>query len=110
MFADLGVDEKFVWEFVDEYKLRYREISCEQTLLLCNAYQSLEFASSFARLGIVTTKTGMYTRPLLEHLNINHFFECLIGREHVINPKPHPEPILKAIEEMKLCTKKMIFI
>ena len=28
------------------------------------------------------------------------FFEVLIGREDVINPKPHPEPIIKAIKIM----------
>jgi phosphoglycolate phosphatase len=29
------------------------------------------------------------------------YFEVLIGREDVINPKPHPEPILKALHLMK---------
>jgi phosphoglycolate phosphatase len=28
-------------------------------------------------------------------------FEVLIGRENVQNPKPHPEPVLKALHEMK---------
>jgi phosphoglycolate phosphatase-like HAD superfamily hydrolase len=28
------------------------------------------------------------------------YFEVLIGREHVENPKPHPEPIYKALEQM----------
>ncbi len=102
MFQSLGVEQKFANLFVDEYKLRYREISCAKTFLLKNAQESLELASSFARLGIVTTKTGMYTKPLLEHLKIDHYFECLVGREHVQNPKPHPEPINKAIDEMKL--------
>lgn len=105
MFQDLGVEQKYATEFVDEYKSRYRKISCAQTLLLKNAQKSLILASSFARLGIVTTKTALYTKPLLEHLKINHFFECLIGREHVENPKPHPEPINKAIDEMGLNLK-----
>ncbi|MCK9337347.1 MAG: HAD family hydrolase [Arcobacteraceae bacterium] len=102
MFQSLGVDEKFTSLFVDEYKLRYRDISCAQTFLLQNAKESLELASSFARLGIVTTKTALYTQPLLKHLKIDHYFECLVGREHVQNPKPHPEPIHKAMDKMKL--------
>ena len=28
------------------------------------------------------------------------YFEVLIGREHVQNPKPHAEPILKALESL----------
>ena len=31
-----------------------------------------------------------------------HHFEILIGREDVQNPKPHPEPINKAIEFLKV--------
>ncbi|QOG12313.1 HAD family hydrolase [Arcobacter sp. FWKO B] len=106
MFEDLGVDKRFVNEFVDEYKLRYRDISKAQTTLLKNAKESLEVASKFARLGVVTTKTGMYSKPLLEHLGIDFYFECLIGREHVQNPKPHPEPIYKAIEQMNVNIKE----
>jgi len=30
-----------------------------------------------------------------------NYFEVLIGREHVQNPKPHPEPVLKAVHLMK---------
>jgi phosphoglycolate phosphatase len=106
MFANLGVEQQYVDEYVNEYKLRYREVSCAKTVLIENALKSLEFASKFARLGVVTTKTALYSHPLLEHLNVGHYFECLIGREHVINPKPHPEPIYKAIESMKLDINK----
>lgn len=35
-----------------------------------------------------------------------HHFEVLIGREHVINPKPHPEPILKAIHKLQAHPQK----
>jgi phosphoglycolate phosphatase len=71
-----------------------------KTVLLPNALDSVREAASFARLGIVTTKTGLYSRELMEYFGIMEYFEVLIGREHVINPKPHPEPILKAIELM----------
>jgi phosphoglycolate phosphatase len=36
----------------------------------------------------------------MEHFGLMHYFEVLIGREHVENPKPHPEPIFKALGEM----------
>ena len=34
MFENLGVDRKIVWDFVDSYKMRYKDISVAQTLLL----------------------------------------------------------------------------
>ena len=48
----------------------------------------------------MTTKTGRYSRELLEHFGVMHYFEVLIGREDVENPKPHPEPINKALALM----------
>jgi phosphoglycolate phosphatase-like HAD superfamily hydrolase len=100
MYAKLGVDESKVWDFVDSYKNRYRVISVEQTTLLENAYEALSLASQFARVSVVTTKTRAYTMPLLEHFDIEKFFEIVTGRENVQNPKPHPEPILVTLEQM----------
>ena len=101
MYKDLGVYDSKVWDFVDAYKNRYRVISKEQTTLLENAYEAVALASQFARVSVVTTKTRMYTMPLLEHFNIAQFFEIVTGRENVQNPKPHPEPILITLEQMK---------
>jgi len=102
MFVRLGIEEAIADNFVQEYKKHYRKISCQKTILLPGAESAVKKASEFARLGIVTTKTGRYSRELLEHLNLMQYFEILIGREDVINPKPHPEPILKALEYMNV--------
>ena len=102
MFAHLGVKKELVWDFVDAYKIHYRKISKQKTTFLPNAKKAIIQASKFARLGIVTTKTGRYSKELLEHLNYIDYFEVLIGREDVTNPKPHPEPILKAIHKMDI--------
>lgn len=101
MFAGVGVREISVAKHVSTYKLHYREISRAKTFMLPNAIEAIEEASKFARLGIVTTKTGHYSRELMEHFGVMNYFEVLIGFENVINPKPHPEPILTALEQMK---------
>lgn len=102
MYAKLGVEKERVWDYVDIYKERYKTISIAQTTLLENAKESIQLARSFARLGIVTTKTTAYTIPLLENMEIFHYFETIVGRQEVTNPKPHPEPILKAMELMNI--------
>ena len=106
MYKSLGVDEDRVWDFVDTYKNRYREISKEQTTLLENAFEAVKLASQIARVSVVTTKTRMYTMPLLDHFNITQFFEIVTGRENVKNPKPHPEPILVTLEQMNYDEKR----
>ncbi len=102
MYSHLGISEDKVWNFVDSYKFHYRKRSKLMTNFLPNAKESIIEASKFARLGVVTTKTGTYSRDLLEHMGVMNYFEVLIGREDVEKPKPHPEPILKALYEMKV--------
>ena len=109
MYAELGVDKDRVWDFVTTYKEYYRVISTQKTVLLPYAKEAVEEAAKFARLGIVTTKTGKYSRVLMEHFELMHHFEVLIGREDVENPKPHAEPIEKAIEKMGV-TKELCWI
>lgn len=100
MFTRLGCETKIADDYVHTYKEHYREISRQKTLLLPFAMEAVQEAHAFARLGIVTTKTGHYSRELMEHFGLMDYFEVLIGREHVENPKPHPEPIYKALDAM----------
>lgn len=99
MFEELGIrGDK--WDYVDAYKKHYRIISRAKTTLLPFAREAIEEASRFAKLGIVTTKTAHYSKELLEHMDVMHYFDVLIGRESVENPKPHAEPIHKAIKHL----------
>lgn len=101
MFAMLGVQYREIDSYVSAYKGHYRLISRAKTTLLPLAKEAIEQASRIATLGIVTTKTAQYSEELLEHLGVMQYFDILIGRESVDNPKPHPEPILKALKHLK---------
>ena len=105
MYTHLGIEEEKVWDFVDVYKMHYRKRSKPMTIFLPDAVEAIQEAATFARLGIVTTKTGEYSRILLEHMGVMKYFEVLIGREHVTHPKPHPEPINMALTQMDINLK-----
>jgi phosphoglycolate phosphatase len=105
MFASFGVEAARVEEYVAAYKAHYRQISRAKTVLLPNAADAVREASRIARLGVVTTKTGHYSVELLEHLGLMGHFEVVIGREDVTYPKPHPEPIIKALSKLDVDTK-----
>jgi len=107
MFATLGVEEEKVWEHVAAYKAHYRIISKAKTFLLPGAKEAVETAKTFATLAVVTTKTALYSRELLEHMGLMDHFEVLIGREDVTNPKPDPEPIQKALEKLDCVTNSV---
>jgi len=107
MFKSVGVSDDKVWDFVSSYKEEYRKISTQKTLLLASAKEAVIKASEFATLGIVTTKTGRYSEVLMEYFELMRYFDVLIGREHVENPKPHAEPILKAMEQLDTENKEI---
>jgi len=104
MFSTLGVEKEQVWDYVHAYKMHYRKISCAKTVLLPQAREAVELASKHATLGIVTTKTAKYSIELLEHMALMPYFKVLIGREDVEYPKPHPEPIQKALLKLPTVT------
>lgn len=110
MYKELGVPQEQVWDFVATYKEHYRQISTQKTILLKNAKEAVESASEFASLGIVTTKTGKYSQVLMEHFGLMDKFDVLIGREHVQNPKPHAEPINKALQSFDTNNKEIWMI
>lgn len=105
MYLDLGIEQNLVWDYVKTYKEHYQKIYTDKTVLLDYAVEAIQEAQKIARLGVVTTKTGLYSRKLLEHYGLMDAFEVLIGREDVEHPKPHPEPIEKAMYIMN-CNKE----
>jgi len=64
----------------------------------------------FAILGVVTTKTGKYSAEILRHLGVMDYFRTLVGREHVTYPKPHAQPILKALENLNHKKKDTVWM
>ena len=100
MYRNLGVPEPRIEEYVRTYKEHYRQVHTAKTVLLPGAGEAVRRAAEFARLGIVTTKTGRYSRELMEHFGLMEYFEVLIGSEDVSRHKPHPEPIWTALERM----------
>ncbi|MDQ1340688.1 MAG: phosphoglycolate phosphatase [Campylobacterota bacterium] len=101
MFEELGVEKEKINDFVLEYKKHYRIIANEKTILLPMAKEAIELAFSFATLGVVTTKTASYSKDILNNLQIGHYFKDIVGFEDVSNHKPHPEPIEKAVTNLK---------
>jgi len=110
MYENLGVNKELISDFVATYKKHYRDISTQKTELLRNAREAVLLAKEFATLGIVTTKTGIYSRILMEHFGLMEYFDVLIGREDVDNPKPHEEPILKALKKMDIQNREIWMI
>ncbi|MDX8044661.1 pyrophosphatase PpaX [Gracilibacillus sp. S3-1-1] len=53
------------------------------------------------QLGIVTTKLSDTAKLGLKITGMDQMFDVIVGLDNVEHAKPHPEPILKAIDEFK---------
>jgi phosphoglycolate phosphatase len=100
IFVKLGIQTDKTDDFITAYKAHYKTVAAKKTVLINKAKEAVEKAYEFARLGIVTTKTSLYTKEILEHFDMLKQFEVVIGREDAAYTKPHPEPILKALKAM----------
>lgn len=98
MFLQNGVKKQKVDEYVKHYRVAYRGLMEQGTHLLPYAKEAIIEAYSFATLGVVTTKRGDFSQILLDKLGVWKYFSGIVGIESVSNPKPHEEPILKALD------------
>lgn len=110
MFAFFGVSDDKIEQCCNDYKMHYTKIHNLKTKMLPNAISAIKFAHSFASLGVVTTKTSDSSRNLLRYFDVEQYFQVIIGREDVINPKPSSEPILTALSQLHKQPSKNAFM
>ncbi len=61
-------------------------------------------------LGIVTTRGADDVKDFLRRYNLNSVFSVIVARDDVRRSKPHPEPLLKALEEIHVEPEKALFV
>lgn len=62
------------------------------------------------RLGVVSSKMHGGLERSLSSGGYEDLFEVLVGGDDVENPKPHPEPVLMALEQMGVAPGDTIFV
>lgn len=78
---------------------------------LCNGVrQILKLFSKEYNLAIVSNRRKVSIFKVLDHLKINKYFDYIVGRENVKFPKPHPEPLLNALNYYNVDNTQTIYI
>ncbi|QPB85168.1 HAD-IA family hydrolase [Pseudoalteromonas rubra] len=73
-----------------------------QPKLMPYADEILSYASAHCKLALVTGSTRAEAIPVLNHYGLAHFFECIVTKDDVVQPKPHPEPYLQALSALQI--------
>ncbi len=66
--------------------------------------------SAGCKLGVVTSKMHGSLERGLTIGGFDGLFEVVIGADDVENPKPHPEPVLKALEGLDVSPHETVFV
>jgi HAD superfamily hydrolase (TIGR01509 family) len=65
---------------------------------------------SGVRLGLVTASTRSVVEPNLERLNLTGVFEVAWYADDVTRGKPHPEALLRALDQMRLAAGDAVYV
>ncbi|MDQ0244700.1 pyrophosphatase PpaX [Bacillus fengqiuensis] len=96
-----GIDQERVQELIDTY----REYNISNHDLLVKEFEGVFETVQWLKqegykLGIVTTKMSNVVMMGLKLTKLDQFFDVIVAIDHVTNPKPHPEPIEKALQQL----------
>ena len=61
------------------------------------------------RLGIVSTKTGETIAHIMDKYGLGNTLELILGSYDVTHHKPHPEGILKALDQMGVAPEEFLY-
>ncbi|MGH7645863.1 MAG: HAD-IA family hydrolase [Gemmatimonadales bacterium] len=70
----------------------------------------LALAARGKRLGLVTSKMRDGAQRGLVLAGLADAFEVIVGADDVTHPKPHPEPVLQAVERLGAASRETVFI
>ncbi|ARI76551.1 pyrophosphatase PpaX [Halobacillus mangrovi] len=102
-------------DHVEEMVETYRKHNIEHHHDYVKAYEGVvetihKLKDQGFRLGIVTTKMRNTVHMGLELTKLDGLFETIITLDDVSNAKPHPEPIVKALEALDAKASKALMV
>jgi len=89
----------------------YQQCLCVESTLYDDVKEGLlTLKNAGFRLAIITNKPAVFIEPILTGLGINNLFELLIGGDSLPERKPHPAPLLYALEQLKVSAQQCVMI
>ncbi|MGB5867167.1 MAG: HAD family hydrolase [Arcobacteraceae bacterium] len=101
-------------EFTDEQTKLFGEYYHQNCVSDISLYEGikelLQEISEHFTLSIATNASAEFANKMIQHLEIAHHFDYVIGSDTVSTPKPHPEMLLNTVETLNKAIKHTILI
>ena len=109
--VDSTLDPALVADAVALFKGFYLEHIDDQSVLYPNVRETLEkLHRQGIPLAVVTNKARQFTMLLLKALAIDHTFDIIICGDDLDEKKPHPMPMLSALEQLSLAPEQLLLV
>jgi phosphoglycolate phosphatase len=90
---------------------KYYHENCIKDILLYDGIKELlETMSKHFTLSIATNASVEFAKKMIEYLNIDHYFDYIIGSNNVKVAKPDPEMLLNTVETLNIKIEDSILI
>lgn len=93
------------------YRAHHPTVMYEMTRLLPGAIKALTAGRTAGlRMAVCSNKPRIFTHKLLEHLGIAEFFQAVLGPEDVPRPKPAPDMLLAAMQQLQVISSETLYV
>ena len=93
------------------FKRHYHASNGDRSVLYPQVREGLDRLKAMGlSLGIVTNKPMEFTTPLVEKKGILPYFDVLVGGDTCEHKKPHPQPLLYAMEQLQSDSHHTVFV
>jgi phosphoglycolate phosphatase len=89
----------------------YEQHNARHSTVYAGVIEGLEATAGIvAHMGCVTNKSQRFTQPLLAALALHRYFELVVCGDTTAHKKPHPAPLLYAMEKFALTPAQVMFV
>lgn len=102
-------------EYWLELATRYRAIYDTQAIEICPLFPFLvamleRLKKEDVKITIASSKRRHLIQTVLDHHNLSHYFNLIVGAQDVANHKPHPESVLQTLEKLNVSADEAVVI
>jgi phosphoglycolate phosphatase len=102
-------------EYWLEIATRYRAIYDTQAIEICPLFPSLidmleRLKREKIKITIASSKRRYLISAVLDHHNLSHYFDLIVGAQDVANHKPHPESVFKTLEKLNVAAEDAVVV
>lgn len=95
----------------ETFENRYDEICCQQSRVLADVEPTLEaLEASGVAMAVCTNKPTVFSKKILEFLDLASFFEDIVGPDVAGARKPQPQHVLRTLEATHCQPSDALFV